>query len=142
MTGLKYFLHAYVQGKLFEWIMTLNTLLLGTTVLIWPAALGSSAFKYMIFISDVKAFGLIVLALGVICLTALVVNGRSYVKGPFVRAICASLRAVIWFQMLAALVVFSMTTGFPSPGIPNWFSLIVGELIASYQAGRDVRRSA
>jgi hypothetical protein len=81
-------------------------------------------------------FFLVAIARGV----ALIINGRSDVYGPRVRAIGAMVGAVIWAQMLVALFGFlAETRSPPSPGIPIYFALTVCELISCYRAATDVR---
>ena len=142
MTPVSRLLSQYVYGRLFEWVMTLNMTLLGLLCVVYPEALQVSAFRYMIFIGDPKWFGILCIAVGYARFAALVINGRSMVWGPQTRAACAVIGAMIWFQMLTALVAYSITTGYPSPGVSNWLSLCLGELLAAYLAGRDVRRSS
>jgi hypothetical protein len=132
----------YVYGRLFEWTMAVNMTLLGLTCAVFPEALQVSAFRFMIFVGDPRLFGIVALVIGNVRVLALVINGRSIVYGPHVRAACAVFGTMIWFQMLAALVMYSITIGYPSPGVSNWLSLCIGELFAAYLAGRDVRRGA
>lgn len=132
----------YFREKLFEWIMMLNVCILGWGALLSPDGFQQSAFRYMIFVSDARWFGILCVALCYARLIALVVNGRSHYYGPHTRVACAIVSSLIWFQMFTALAEYSITHGYFSPGLSNWFSLCVGEIIAAYLAGQDVRRSA
>lgn len=131
----------YVREKLFEWIMMLNVAILGYSALLYPEGFQVSAFQYMIFVTDIRLLGALCVLISYARLVALIVNGRSKFYGPHTRVACAIVSALVWFQMFTSLAEFSYANGYFSPGLSNWFSLCVGEIIAAYLAGQDVRRS-
>ena len=133
----------YLNGKLFEWFAAINMACMGTIVLVWPDTLQASAFKYLVNLSiSPSMLGLICFLVGFSRLMALIVNGRSWIYGPRVRAYSALTSAVVWLQLWISLLLYAFTdTGVPSLGLSNWAWLFFGELIVAYRAATDVRNS-
>lgn len=130
----------HIEGRLFEWGMAFAMLLLALEIFIWPLTLGASAFRYLAFVVDTENVGLLFFVVAIARGAALIINGRSSVYGPRVRAVGALAGAVIWAQMNVALFILMVETNKPpSPGIPVYFALTVCELISSYRAATDVR---
>lgn len=130
----------HIEGRLFEWGMAFAMLCLALQIFIWPLTLGASAFRYLAFIVNTENVGLLFLVVAIARGVALIINGRSSVYGPRVRAMGALAGAVIWAQMDVALFILMFETNNPpSPGIPVYFALTVCELISSYRAATDVR---
>lgn len=131
----------YLNGRLFEWFAALNLAGIGTIIVLWPETLAWSAFKYLVTVGTAPmVIGVGSFVLGYARIVALVVNGRSWVYGPRVRAWCSLLSAVIWLQILISLAQFAVSdTGVPSLGLSNWAWLFFGELIVAYRAATDVR---
>jgi len=80
------------------------------------------------------------LTVGVVRMAALIANGSWPVYGPWMRAGCALLGALIWSQMCLSLVILAL----PSPGVPIYAVLTGTELFSIYRAlaghhGRDQR---
>jgi hypothetical protein len=129
-----------IEGRLFEWGMAFAMLCLALEIFLWPLTLGASAFRYLALVVNTENVGLLFFCVAIARGAALIVNGRSDVYGPRVRAVAAMLGAVIWAQMLVALFVFfAATNNPPSPGIPIYFVLTACELISCYRAATDVR---
>jgi hypothetical protein len=115
-------------------------LCLSVEIFIWPLTLGASAFRYLAIVVNTENVGLLFFVVAIARGAALIVNGRSDVYGPRVRAAGALAGAVIWAQMLVALfVLMSEMNTPPSPGIPVYFALTMCELISCYRAATDVR---
>ncbi len=131
----------YLNGKLFEWFAALNMAGIGTIILIWPETLGWSAFKYLVTVgTGPLLIGLVCFIIGYARVLALIINGRSWVYGPRVRAWCSLLSAVLWLQIFISLARFAFSDiGVPSLGLSNWAWLFFGELIVAYRAATDVR---
>lgn len=131
----------YFNGRLFEWFAALNLAGIGSIIVLWPNTLGWSAFKYLVTIgASPTVIGLSCVVLGYARVCALIINGRSWVYGPRVRAWCSLFSAVIWLQILISLAQFAISdTGVPSIGLSNWALLFLGELIVAYRAATDVR---
>lgn len=135
------FIREHVQHRLFEWIMALNSFLTGMIILAFPDSVVASAFRHTIFVECTVAAGIGFMLCGAICLAVLILDARTTYWGPKIRAWSAIIRAIVWFQMEVSLVQMLFDTGNPSPAIANWLSLILGEVLAVYQAGRDVRKA-
>jgi hypothetical protein len=129
-----------IDGRLFEWGMAFAMLCLSVEIFVWPLTLGASAFRYLAIVVNTENVGLLFFAVSLSRGIALIVNGRSDVYGPRVRALGALAGAVIWAQMLVALfVLMEEMKSPPSPGIPVYFALTMCELISCYRAATDVR---
>lgn len=134
-------LQHYCGNRLFEWVMTLALLMLGVLVVQWPDALAASAFRYILWIVAPVHLGIFYIVVGGFRIAALIANG-SWLYGPYIRSVGALAGAVIWGQMDLALLLLIPHAGTPpSPGIPVYFCLIIGELISVYRAlaTRDCR---
>lgn len=135
------FLIGNCRERLFEWVMTMAMLGLAIEIAVWPGTIGASAFRYMLQFMAPADIGAMFAVAGLARIGALIANGRLPLHGPLMRAIGAGLAAVIWAQMDLALVMLAPhNNGIPSPGIPIYFSLTIGELISAYRAMADVRR--
>lgn len=132
------FLVCHCRHRLFEWMMTAAMLMLALEIIIWPGTIGASAFRYIARVVYPENLALFFLVIGAFRIVALFANGQWPVIGPRIRAGAAFGAAIIWGQMLAALIVLAPTTGIPSPGIPVYFAITIGELISAYRAATDV----
>lgn len=129
-----------IEGRLFEWGMAFAMLCLALEIFVWPATIGASAFRYIAVVVRTGNLGCLFFIIAIARGVALIINGRSAVYGPRVRAVGAMAGAVIWAQMLVALfILIAETQSPPSPGIPIYFALTVCELISCYRAATDVR---
>lgn len=130
----------YLNGKLFEWFAALNMTAIGLTVLVWPTTLSVSAFRYLFLRPEL--LGLLCFLVGLSRLVALIVNGRSWIYGPRVRAWAALFSGIVWLQLWISLAQYALSdTGIPSIGLSNWLLLFLAELIVTYRAATDVRNS-
>lgn len=130
-------LRYYVAGRLFEWSMTVPMLVLSAVTFYSPRTLEASAFAW---IGAVMPTPLIELFLFVISWTALIgllLNGhqvRGMKIGPFIRAIAAVARAVMWAQFSLALIRLSILQGYMSPGVPFWTMFVATEFYVAFSA--------
>jgi hypothetical protein len=128
----------YCVNRLFEWTMALILILLGLWMLVFPASMGASSFRFinaMIGNFSLMAFFLLV---GFGRVAALIANGRWKVWGGRIRALGSWAGAIIWLQMAVALSLLISNVGTPpSPGIPVYFALAIAELISTYRARAD-----
>ncbi len=141
MTDMTPTMRRYIEGRLFEWVMSIAMVLLAVQTFIWPQTMAQSAFYWMVsFIPD-GFVGLFLLGIGVCRISALIANGRSMKFGPRVRAVGALAGAVMWSQFCLALAMPFLWSGRPepSPGIPFWFMFTLAELYSAYRAAGDVR---
>jgi hypothetical protein len=129
----------YCGNRLFEWAMTFAMLGLAIEITIWPATIGSSAFRYMLFVVSTPFLGWFFLLAGTVRIAALISNGNWPVYGPCLRSLTAGATAIIWMQMDAALFMLVGINDAPSPGIPVYFALTIGELFSCYRALSDAR---
>jgi len=129
----------YIDGRMFEWVMSISMILLSVEIFIWPETLKASAFQWITLVLNTEIVGIVLIGAGIFRCSALVANGSSMVIGPRVRAIGALAGAAIWVQFGMALVKLSIDQNFPSPGIPFWFMFTLAELRVVYRAVLDVR---
>lgn len=129
----------YLDGRLFEWVMSISMVLLAIEVFVWPETLQASAFQWALLVMSSDFVGAVMFAAGWFRILALIANGSSMVIGPRVRAIGAIAGAVMWVQFGTALVKLSIVQHYPSPGIPFWFMFTIAELRIAYRAVLDVR---
>lgn len=133
---------AHCRDRLFEWVMTFAMLGLAVEIVIWPQTIGASAFRFVLVIVSTENMGLFFLAFGVVRIVALFANGRWPEHGPRMRAMGAGASALMWGQMCIALFMLAPhNQGIPSPGIPVYFALTIGELISAYRATSDAART-
>jgi hypothetical protein len=93
-------------------------------------------------IVDSGHLGLFFLFFGAMRMMALMANGNWPKYGPRLRAIGAGAAAMLWGQLCISLVLlFPFNSGVPSPGIPVYLALTMGELISAYRALSDARSS-
>lgn len=116
-------------------------LLLAFEIFLWPGTIQASAFRYIGRVVQPENLAVFFFFIGLCRIIALFANGQWPVIGPRIRAFAAVGAAIIWGQMLAALIVLAPHAGIPSPGIPVYFAITVGELISAYRAATDVGRS-
>lgn len=128
----------HCRQRLFEWAMTCAMLFLALECAIWPGTIGASAFRYMLHVIGPTNISLFFFAAGTLRIAALVANGSWPVYGPLMRAAGAGMAALIWFQMDIALFLLAPhNNGIPSPGIPVYFAITIGEIVSAYRAMTD-----
>lgn len=131
------------RDRLFEWVMTFAMLGLAIEIMIWPSTIGASAFRFVLAVVSTENMGLFFVLFGALRIAALIANGSWPVHGPKMRAFGAGASAVMWGQMCVALLLLTpINQGIPSPGIPVYFALTIGELISAYRATSDVVRTS
>jgi hypothetical protein len=129
----------YLRDRLFEWVMTFAMLGLGIQIAIWPNAIGASSFRLILSVVTAHNMALVFILFGLLRIVALFANGSWPVHGPRLRAMGAGTAALMWGQMFVALLLVAPLNGTPSPGIPVYFALTLGELISAYRAMSDER---
>jgi hypothetical protein len=130
----------YVEGRLFEWTMTLSTLANGVTFFWWPRGLHESAYHFLLVVMSQAWITAFLVTVGWTRFAGLMLNGQRMfgVKlGPWIRAACAVLSAVIWCQFAIALGFLSAERGFPSPGLFFWTIATFGEFYVAYSAVKN-----
>ncbi|MBR0687363.1 hypothetical protein JQ594_15635 [Bradyrhizobium manausense] len=134
----------YLEGRRFEWIITIAMLWLAIAMGISPKILQASAFQWITLVMSPLFIAACLFAIGWVRLIGLLLNGHmvaGYRVGPLIRSACAIGGAVMWVQFDLALLQHSLQQGFMSPGIPFWSLFVLGELDVAYRAvrgdGRD-----
>jgi hypothetical protein len=129
-----------LRCRLFEWVTTFIMLGMAATIIVSPATIQAGAFRYMLVVGFTPiVLGMFFCVIGGVRIVALVVNGRSPVWGPRLRAVGALGGAFIWAWMALALLMLTRDTGTMSLGIFNWIGLTLGEVVSCARAGSDVR---
>jgi len=130
----------YCRDRLFEWVMTVAMLALAVEIFIWPATIGASAFRFILRVVSAENMGVFFIIFGAIRIAALVANGKLPEHGPRMRALGAGAAALMWGQMCIALLLLAPHNGgIPSPGIPVYFALTIGEMVSVYRALSNAR---
>lgn len=130
-------LRYYIDGRRFEWVITLAMLWLAVALFIAPEALRASAFQWIVLVMPTGFIGVFLLLIGWTRMIGLLLNGHTLVGikiGPIIRSSTAIICAVMWVQFDLALFEFSARQGFMSPGIPFWSMFVIGELDVAYRA--------
>lgn len=135
----------YLEGRRFEWVITIAMLWLAMATLAAPDTLRASAFEWITLVMSPGFAGLTLFTLGWARLIGLLLNGhkvRNRRIGPLIRASTAVMCAVMWVQFDLALINLSHAQGFMSPGIPFWSMFVIGELDVAYRAVADDGRNS
>jgi len=128
-------LNYYVEGRAFEWTMSLSMFFGGLQLVFWPNSMHDSAFGYITTIFPTHTLTYVLILIGWVRGCALMLNGQRVwgIKlGPYTRAIFSVVSATVWAQFTIALIELSITQGYPSPGMPFWAMFTLGEVYTSY----------
>lgn len=126
----------YVDGRVFEWYMTVSMLGLAACMSFDPHIITASAFQWVGMWMPGPFITVFMFLMGWLRMIGLVLNGhrvRGVRVGPIIRAVTAAFCAVMWVQFAAALLIFSVAQGFMSPGVPFWMTAVLAELYLSYR---------
>lgn len=130
-------LRYYVDGRLFEWTITIAMLWLAVATFVSPNALRASAFQWIVLAMSPTFVEIFLFMVGWTRLIGLLLNGhmfRGRRLGPIIRAVTAVFCAAMWVQFDLALVELSAHQGFMSPGVPFWSMFVFAELYVAYRA--------
>lgn len=130
-------LQYYVDGRLFEWVITTAMLWLALSTVISPDSLRASAFQWLVQVMPTLFVEIFLFLIGWTRLIGLLLNGHQFRGtriGPVIRAVTAVMCAVMWVQFALALVELSARQGYMSPGIPFWSMFVIGEIYVAYRA--------
>lgn len=137
-------LNYYLEGRRFEWLITIAMLWLAVAMFVSPQILRASAFQWITLVMSPWVTACLLFALGWTRLVGLLLNGHQ-VKGrrvgPMIRAVTAAACAVMWVQFDLALIQLSVDQGFMSPGVPFWSMFVLGELDVAYRVVANGRTS-
>ncbi|WFU44512.1 hypothetical protein QA640_19935 [Bradyrhizobium sp. CB82] len=132
----------YLEGRRFEWVITISMLWLAIAMAISPEILPASAFQWVTLVMSPSVVDAALFAIGWVRLIGLVLNGhqvRGHRVGPAIRSIMAIGCAVMRVQFDLALVQLSLAQGFMSPGLPFRTMFVVGEVDVAHRAVRGQR---
>ena len=119
---------------MFEWIMALALAGLGTQLMLWPGSLLHSRFSTVTYLMTSETLMMVCMCTVFSRLLILFKNGALKQFGGPLRGASAFIGGLVWLQMVIAL----MNTGpVPSPTIPVYLALVIGEMISVFRAGRD-----
>ena len=133
-------LHYLLEGRLFEWMMSISMVLLAFEIYLYPRTIEFSAFAELNQVMSDKFVGLFLGVVGSIRIGSLLLNGhhiRGIRVGPFLRSLMAVFCALMWTQFALALFQLSVDRAVPSPGLPFWSTFVFGELYVAYKAVRN-----
>lgn len=120
--------------RLFEWTMAVALTGIGILLTISPDALAVSRFAAFGLLIYQPTLAFVCLAVGLSRGTVLFMNGRLGTYSAKFRAIASFLSATVWSQLAIALI---LNGGVPSPGIPVYLALTLGEFRSIWRAARD-----
>lgn len=132
----------YVDGRLYEWVMSVPIFLLAVMLFIWPQITNAPAFRLFAWLFSPDFIALSFMACGLACIAALIVNGASPKIGPRIRSWTALARSVLWFQFGLSTLQAGLVQGYPFTVLPFWFTFAFAEIWVAYRAGLDVRASS
>jgi hypothetical protein len=130
-------LRYYLDGRRFEWAMTIPMLVVAVLAFVWPKTLTFSAFHWILTVMSPATVEISMFLIGWFGMIGLLLNGhkvRGVRAGPVIRSLCAIARAVMWSQFSLALLRLSIAQGFPSPGLPFWITFTIFEIDVAYRA--------
>lgn len=133
-------IHKYLEGRLFEWMMSISMVLLAFEIFLFPRTIEFSAFTELNQVMSNRFIGLFLGTVGLIRISSLVLNGHAFMGiriGPLLRSLMAVLCALMWTQFALALFQISLVREIPSPGLPFWATFVLGELYVAYKAVKN-----
>lgn len=129
----------HIDGRLFEWAMSVPVVMVSLMLFIWPQLPHAPAFQLFSHLVPAPIIGVILMIAGVGCIVALLVNGASMVIGPRVRSWAAMIRAMLWFQFFISTLQAGIEQGYPYTVTPFWLTFALAEVWVAYRAVLDVR---
>jgi len=123
----------YAEGRAFEWCMGIAMMAAAIECIIWPQVVEGGGLLTA-YVSP-SALIATLLVLGWSRCAGLMLNGQTMFRsklGPYARAICGVLSAIIWAQFVVSLIEQWVDRGYPSPGLPFWFMFTIGEIYTAY----------
>lgn len=129
----------YLDGRLYEWVMSANMVALGITIFGWPRVSNGSILTVLVGAIGGTATAMVFLAVGLVRAGALIANGQSMWIGPRIRSFGASVASVLWASVVISMAQVSVMQGFPSPMVIFFSAFTGAEVYISYRAALDVR---
>lgn len=133
-------LMTWYRDRLFEWVMTLAMLGLSVQIILWPNTIEASSIVLILRLVSPENMAVFFGVFGLMRIAALIANGSWPTHGPRLRAMGAGSAALMWGQMFVALLMLApFNQGVPSPELPVYFALTIGEIVSAYRAMTDER---
>lgn len=135
-------LNYYVEGRVFEWVLTFSMLFLSLEIIICPNVLQSGLFTIILIGVSSKSVATILFVLGWAKGCGLMLNGQKVANikaGPYIRAGASVLSGVMWGQFTLALLEVSIERGRPAIVLPFFFMFTIGELYVAYTTVKNAR---
>lgn len=132
----------YVEGRVFEWVMSIAMIAVSVEIFFWPEMINSNAFLWMVPWLSEFDIAMLLLTVGWLRCTALILNGQRMFGvhlGPYIRAVGSVVCAFLWSQFAVTLLALSIQQGYPSPGLPFWVMFTFGEIYAAYTTVKNGR---
>lgn len=131
----------HFENRLFELAMATIFLVESVFLVLSPGSIEAGGMRYLTQIMSLPTLVLVFFIIGSCRLIALALNGHWQPYGPYIRAGGAALGVVMWFQVAAALFVYS-TMGNAIPfSTPVYCVLAVFEGISMFRALAGAKRN-
>lgn len=134
-------LAGFMGNRQTEWLMVGCFFGLFLEMFFSPDLASSSAFQYMWGGHHPYWLAVVFLLTSYLRALVLILNGRSYYYGPYLRALGALTGAVLWSLLAISLIRIIMDQSYPTQpiSVPVYVCLVLAELFTVYRAAGDVR---
>lgn len=124
--------------RLFEWVMSYIMLAISVIIAFDPNAVPRGGFHLIegVWLTPHVLLSLFLVA-GTIRMSCLYANGRLPHLGPWCRAGCSFVGAMVWGEMCASLWSWSGLAGYHSLGIAVYSGLAGGEAYSCFRSVSD-----
>lgn len=129
----------YLDGRLYEWVMSGSMLALGLVIIVWPKVANGSILNVVVSAIGGTSTALVFLIIGLLRAAALIANGQSMLIGPRIRSLSAFVASILWASVVISMAQVSVNQGFPSPMVIFFSAFTGAEVYISYRAALDVR---
>lgn len=132
----------FVGYRSLEWLMVGCFFGIFVEMLVIPDLVRASVFRYMVAGKTTPSvLAIVFLLTSYLRAVALILNGRSYYYGPYLRALGALVGAVLWSMMTISMIRIVLDKDYLSQpvSIPVYVVMALAELFTAYRAAGDVR---
>jgi hypothetical protein len=84
-----------------------------------------------------NAWAAMLIAVGLLRIAALIVNGRMRRGSPIARCVASAIGAMIWSQFFASFLDYSIKVGAPSGGLSVYLVLFAADIFSCGRAAWD-----
>ncbi len=121
--------------RLFEWVMSAALISLGIHLALHPVLIAASRFYNLAFAISQTHLTILCIVVGLARMFTLATSGLWLPWCARIRALGSIVATTIWLQLGIALLLNPF--GPPSPGVPLYFTLAMGELISIWRSRRE-----